>query len=305
MQVILGSGGDIGTPLAKELKKYTDKIRLVSRNPKKVNADDELFVADLTNGDLVEQSIAGADVVYLTVGFPYDVNIWRKHWPLVIDNVIASCLQQQTKLVFLDNVYMYDRTEIPHMREDAKINPPSEKGKVRKIVLEKLMMAMQKKGLQVVIARSADFYGPEARNGVINSLLISPLKKGKKMMWQSDADKMHSFTYTLDAAKATAILGNTPDAYNQVWHLPTSFQKLTGKEFVKVAADLAHKKPSFLLLKSWLMQILGLFDTTIKNLIEMQYQNKQDYFFDSSKFCKRYEFTPTSYEAGIKETFEA
>jgi hypothetical protein len=35
------------------------------------------------------------------------------------------------------------------------------------------------------------------------------------------ANKKHSFIYTPDAAKATAILGNTPDAYNQVWHLPT------------------------------------------------------------------------------------
>ncbi len=35
MQTILGSGGAIGIPLAKELKNYTDQIRLVSRNPKK------------------------------------------------------------------------------------------------------------------------------------------------------------------------------------------------------------------------------------------------------------------------------
>lgn len=35
MQTILGAGGDIGTPLAKELRRYTDKVRLVARNPKK------------------------------------------------------------------------------------------------------------------------------------------------------------------------------------------------------------------------------------------------------------------------------
>lgn len=46
MQTILGAGGDIGTPLAKELRRYTDKVRLVARNPKKVNQDDELFAAN-------------------------------------------------------------------------------------------------------------------------------------------------------------------------------------------------------------------------------------------------------------------
>ena len=37
MQVILGAGGAIGNDLARELTKYTDKIRLASRNPKKIN----------------------------------------------------------------------------------------------------------------------------------------------------------------------------------------------------------------------------------------------------------------------------
>ncbi|AZA90056.1 Putative NADH-flavin reductase [Chryseobacterium nakagawai] len=305
MQVILGAGGDIGIPLAKELKKYTDKIRLVARNPQKVNTDDELFVADITNGDLVKNAVTGADVVYLVVGFPYDINIWRKNWPLVIDNVINACITHKAKLVFLDNVYVYDYSEIPHMQENSTMNPSSEKGKVRMIVLEKLMAAMQTKGLPLIIARSADFYGPNARNGIINTLLLTPIKKGKMMMWQSNANKIHSFTYTPDAAKATAILGNTADAYNQVWHLPTAFEKLRGKDFIKIAADLANKKPSFFLLKPWLMKIIGLFDKTIRNLVEMQYQNTQDYFFDSTKFCEKFNFTPTTYKDGMKETFES
>ena len=35
MQVILGSGGAIGNDLAKELKNFSIRIRLASRNPKK------------------------------------------------------------------------------------------------------------------------------------------------------------------------------------------------------------------------------------------------------------------------------
>ncbi len=43
MQTILGAGGAIGTDLARELTKYTKDIRLVGRNPQKVNETDELF----------------------------------------------------------------------------------------------------------------------------------------------------------------------------------------------------------------------------------------------------------------------
>jgi uncharacterized protein YbjT (DUF2867 family) len=42
MQTILGANGTIGSELVKELTVYTDKIRLVSRNPKKINETDEL-----------------------------------------------------------------------------------------------------------------------------------------------------------------------------------------------------------------------------------------------------------------------
>ena len=47
MQTILGANGTIGSVLAKELTAYTNQIRLVSRNPKKVNEIDELFPVDL------------------------------------------------------------------------------------------------------------------------------------------------------------------------------------------------------------------------------------------------------------------
>ena len=59
MQTILGAGGAIGTPLAKELKKYTDSIRLVSRHPTKINETDELFPADLRDPGQLAKAIAG------------------------------------------------------------------------------------------------------------------------------------------------------------------------------------------------------------------------------------------------------
>jgi nucleoside-diphosphate-sugar epimerase len=47
-----------------------------------------------------------------------------------------------------------------------------------------------------------------------------------------------------------------------------------------------------------------LFNRTMKELVEMNYQNKYPYLFDSSKFNNAFGFTPTTYAAGIKETVE-
>ena len=91
LQTILGSGGGIGVPLARELKNYTDRIRLVSRNPRKVNETDELFPADVNDLGQVEKAIAGSDVVYVTIGFSYNLKVWQKTWPPFMKEVIRSC----------------------------------------------------------------------------------------------------------------------------------------------------------------------------------------------------------------------
>ncbi|WP_127127104.1 NAD-dependent epimerase/dehydratase family protein [Pseudoflavitalea rhizosphaerae] len=303
-QVILGAGGDIGKLLARELKQYTDRVRLVARNPQQVNGDDELLSANLLSAEQVDAAVAGTSIAYLVVGLKYDLRIWQRDWPLIMDNVINACLKHGVKLVFFDNVYSYDKQAIPHMTEESPLNPPSKKGKVRLAIVEKIHNAISQKGLKALIARSADFYGPGAKNGILNIMVLDPILKGRKLNWQSNADKVHSFTYTPDAAKATAKLGNTNSAYSQVWHLPTSSQRFTGREFVEKAASIKGVKASFSLLSPFLLRLAGLFNRTIHELVEMQYQNNQDYFFDSQKFCKQFGFTPTSYEEGMKEVLD-
>ncbi|MBN8787636.1 MAG: NAD-dependent epimerase/dehydratase family protein [Terrimonas sp.] len=304
MQTILGSGGDIGNLLAKELKQYTNKIRLVARNPEQVNGDDELCAANLLNAGETDAAVKGSEVAYLTVGLKYDLNVWQKQWPVIMQNVIEACIKHHCRLVFFDNVYMYDKTAIPGMTEQSPINPPSKKGKVRAQLVQMINKAMAEKGLKAIIARSADFYGPGAKNGILNILVINNYIKGKTANWQSNAHKIHSATYTPDAAKATAILGNTESAYNQVWHLPTTAERFTGKQIIELAAQIAKRKPSYMVLRPFLMTVIGLFSTQIKELVEMQYQNNQDYFFSSEKFNKAFRFTPTSFKDGIRQTME-
>ncbi|SKB85324.1 Nucleoside-diphosphate-sugar epimerase [Parapedobacter luteus] len=300
MQTILGSGGAIGNLLAKELTAFTSKVRLVARNPTRVNENDELFPADLLDASRVSEAVAGSDVVYLTVGLPYDSRVWQRQWPTVMQHVIDACLAHQSRLVFFDNVYMYDKDSIPHMTEKSRIDPPSRKGKVRAQLVRMIDKAMADQSLRALIARSADFYGPDASNGLLNLLVLEDMAKGKKPKWQGDVHKIHSFTYTPDAAKATAILGNTAGAYGQVWHLPTSAERWTGQQFIETAAALYGTKPACMLLRPWMLRFGGLFSRTIAELVEMQYQYNQHYFFDSERFCREFGFTPTTYEAGMK-----
>jgi nucleoside-diphosphate-sugar epimerase len=304
MQTILGANGTIGAILAKELCSYTDKIRLVSRNPRKINESDELFPADLSDPAKVDEAVAGSDVVYLVLGFEYKLTVWQKKWPVLMRAVIDACIKHNARLVFFDNVYMYDKAAISHMTEESAINPPAKKGLVRQQIASMLLDEVKSGKLTALIARSADFYGPRNDKSFVKAIVYDNFKKGKSANWFIDANKKHSFTYTPDAAKATALLGNTLDAFNQVWHLPTDINTLTGKEFIGLFANEMKAKNKYTVMPSIMIKILGLFIPILREMYEMLYQYDRDYFFDSSKFEKRFNFTTTTYQEGVKFTVE-
>lgn len=305
MQTILGANGTIGKLLAKELMSYTDRVRLVSRNPIRINETDELLPADLSQPGAVDRAVKGSEVVYLVVGFEYKAAVWEEKWPALMKDTIDACAKYGAKLVFFDNVYMYDKDQISHMTEETAVNPPSRKGAVRKKISEMLLNAAAEGWIQALIARSADFYGPDNNNNFITQMVLKNLKEGKKAMWFVSPDIKHSFTYTPDAAKATALLGNTSDAYGQVWHLPTETRNITGREMITMIAAEMGAEPKISILPGFMLLPLGFFIPIMKEMREMIYQYDRDYFFDSSKFTRRFGITATPYGEGVKVTCRA
>ncbi|MDE3247952.1 MAG: NAD-dependent epimerase/dehydratase family protein [Bacteroidota bacterium] len=301
VQTILGAGGAIGKALAKELPAYTHTIRLVSRHPQKVNDDDELFTADLLDSQQVMQAVAGSEVVYLTAGLQYSTKIWQAQWPVIMRNTIGACIAAKSRLVFFDNIYMYDPNHLNPMTESTPIAPGSEKGKVRAAIVDMLMTAVKEKGLQALVARSADFYGFSIANvSMLTETVIKPLSEKKTANWFMDANRLHSFTWVPDAAKATAMLGNTPDAFGETWHLPTAAHPLTGKQWVELMAGLLNVQPKYRVVGKTLTHIMGWFMPIMREMAEMLYQYDRDYVFDSSKFERRFNYTPVGYEEGAR-----
>ncbi|MDY0076980.1 MAG: NAD-dependent epimerase/dehydratase family protein [Bacteroidales bacterium] len=304
-QVILGSGGSIGTLLAKELVRFKTAIRLVARNPQPVNATDEVRKANLLDPQQVLEAVEGCSVAYLTVGLPYKASVWEQQWPLIMTNVIDACKKHNCKLVFFDNVYMYDPEQISLMTEETPIAPTSAKGKVRAKIAQMLMDEVKSGNLQALIARSADFYGPGKINSMLNETVLKNFANGKKANWLGRLDVKHAFTYVPDAAKATAMLGNAKDVWGQVWHLPTAPEPLTGLEWMENIAAEMGATCKYNLSGKGLLKVMGWFVPFLGELPEMLYQYDRDYVLDSSKFERRFSFEPTPYVKGIRETVRA
>ena len=306
MQTILGAGGAIANELAKHLTEYTTDIRLVGRNPKKVNPTDSLFKADLTDSVQIFKAVEGSEVVYLTVGFEYVTKTWQSLWLPTVTSTIAACEKYNAKLVFFDNVYAIGGDNVQHITEQSPISPSSKKGEVRAAVDRLILEHIQKGTLQAIIARAPDFFGPQKEKSILMNVVYDNLAKGKTAQWLGDANKIHTTGYAPELAKGTAILGNTPDAFNQIWNLPVSAEKLTGKQWVQLFAEAMGAKSSKVqALPGWGQWAIGWFVPFMKEMYEMNYQYDRDYFFDSSKFNKRFNYTPISNKTAVQQTVAA
>ncbi len=298
MTTILGAGGPIGNELAKILAARNRPLRLVSRNPRPV-AGGALFPADLADREQTIRAVAGSTVVYLLAGLKYDLGVWQELWPRIMANAIEACKRAGARLIFFDNVYMYGDVA-GLMTENTPYAPRSKKGDIRAKIATALMDEVQAGRLNAMIARSADFYGPDTQNGVPNVLVLEPLAKGGKASWLVNDAAPHSLTFIPDAAQGVAMLTDRESAWNQVWHLPTAPNPLTGREFISIAASEFGVAPKYRVLTRPMLRLAGWFNPQVRESYEMLYQSDSPYLFDSTKSAKEFGFAGTPYADGIR-----
>ncbi|MCC5809648.1 MAG: NAD-dependent epimerase/dehydratase family protein [Ectothiorhodospiraceae bacterium] len=300
MHTVLGANGVIGQALSQALVSQGARVRQVSRSPRRVSATDETFAADLLDAEATARAVEGSEVAYLVAGLKYEAAVWQQQWPSVMRNAIDACKQHGCRLVFFDNVYAYGKVD-GVMTEQTPFNPISRKGEVRARIATMLLDEMQGGSLRAMIVRSADFYGPGAMQSFPHATVFERLKKGKTPQWIGNPRAVHTFTYTPDAGRALAVLGNSAGAYGQTWHVPTTREPLTGEDFVRLACECAGRPYKLQVAPSWMLRVMGLLNPLLRENMEMMYQFEHDYRFDSSKIEAAYDLRPTAYRPGISE----
>jgi nucleoside-diphosphate-sugar epimerase len=264
MQTILGANGQIANELARELRRtHTTALRLVSRHPRKVHADDTLVAANLLDAAQTAAAVQGSDIVYFTAGLPQD-----------------------------------DRL----LTEDTPFAPVGAKGRVRAAMASRVLAEMARGQIPVLIARAPEFYGPGQTQGVTNALVIDALRTGKTPRVPVRDDTRRTLIWTPDASRALAVLGNTADAYGQTWHLPCDDARLTYREFVTLACELFGRPVAYKVLGRWMLTAAALFSRRVRELRELLPRYGQDNRFDSTKFKRRFpEFKVTTYREGLAQ----
>lgn len=249
MQTVLGANGQIAEELTRELyKNYTKSIRLVSRNPKKIHETDELFSANLLEANATEKAVEGSEIVYLTVGLPMNSQMWEDQFEVMMKNVIEACKKHHCKLVFFDNTYMYAKTS-EAQTEESQLVPIGRKSVVRAKMAEMLLKEINNKTIEAVICRAPEFYGPNKTQSITNTLIFDNIQQNKKLKVPLKDTTKRTLIWTPDASRAMALIGNTPEAYNQTWHLPCNDSRPTYKELIEIASEVYKQDFTYTVVK--------------------------------------------------------
>lgn len=301
MQTILGANGQIATELARELKRsHTGDLRLVSRNPRKVNDTDRLMPANLLDAKQTAAAVQGSSIVYFTAGLPPDTELWEAQFPTMLNNALEACRAAGASFVYFDNTYMYPQ-DARLQTEDTLFAPVGRKGKVRAAMACMVLEEMARANIPVLIGRAPEFYGPGKTQSFTNALVIEKLQAGKKPRVPVRDDTRRTLIWTPDASRALALLGNTPDAYGQTWHLPCCDDRPTYRQFVAMASQAFGGNGSYTVVGKWTLALAGLFSKQVREIQELLPRYAQDNLFDSTKFKRRFPgFDVTSYGQGVE-----
>lgn len=297
---MLGANGQIADELTRELhRNFTEDIRLVSRNPRRIHDSDQLVKADLMDADATDAAVQGSEIAYLTVGLPMNSQLWEERFPIMMTNVIAACQKHDCKLVFFDNTYMYPRTPAPQT-EQTRFEPVGRKSRVRAQIATMLLEKIHAGSVDAVICRAPEFYGPGNTKSLSNSSIFNRIKEDKRALVPLNANTLRTLIWTPDASRAMALIGNTPDTYGQTWHLPCDDNRLSYKQMIKTAALVLQREVPYLTLPMIAFKLGGLINKDVKEAEELLPRYRDDNIFDSSKFRTRFpDFAVTSYPDGI------
>lgn len=301
--LVLGATGGMGYSIVKELLKREVEVIAFARTKSNIvrlfgdEKDVTAFSGDIFKLEDLKEAAKGVDVIFQAANIPYSE--WEQKLHLFMNNILTAAKSQSAKLVMVDNIYAYGRSEGVVIDEEFPKNPHTKKGRIR-LDVEQLI---KESGVPFVIAHFPDFYGPNAENTLLHYTLKS-IVENKKAGYVGDQEIAREFIFTPDGAKAIVHLAFEDQAYGQNWNIP-GYDAIKGRELVQVIREVTGFQKRVSTISKNMIRFLGLFNRDMREVVEMFYLNEEPVVLNGAKYEQYFGEVPrTSYYEGLKQTME-
>jgi nucleoside-diphosphate-sugar epimerase len=297
LTVVVGAGGT-GVATARLLADAHHNVRLITRSGSGPDHPGiERVQADATDTKKLTALAEGATALINCAVPPY--HSWPKEFPPLAASLLAAAERTGATYVLLDNVYAYGPVS-GTMTEDLPLKPNTIKGRIRAQHWNEAIAAHRAGRVKVTTVRASDFIGADAVS--VFTLVVAPkVLAGKLALVPADLDAPHSWTATTDTARALVTVAHDERAWGRPWHAPShppiSVRELAGR----LAKAAGAPTPKVRAMPGWMLTLGGLFDRTVRELPEMQYQLRQPFRMDSSAIERTFGLTPTPLNVTLQE----
>lgn len=297
LHVVLGAG-QVGPLVAEALVARGHRVRVVRKTSKAVAVDGvELIEADVSDAESVARATDGAVSVYHCVNPLYFE--WSTLLLPMTRGIVEGTRKSGANLVALDNLYMYGDTA--HMRPDAAVAPRSRKGMLRAQAAELMLDSNNRGGRRIAIARAADFFGPGATlSAIFGERFFRRVFSGKPGESFGNPDMLHSYSYVPDVAAGLVALGASSSAEG-IYMLPVQPAETT-RAVIERFYRVLGKSLGVARVPTWALRMMGLFNPSVRELVEMVYQWEQPYAVDDERIRRELGLSPTPWDKAIAAT---
>ena len=298
LHVIFGTG-PLGKWTARALAQMGKRVRVVNRSGQVsgLPANVEIAKGDAYDKANVIALTQDATVIYQCMNAPY--HEWAEKFPPLQANVLAAAIANDAKLIVGDNLYMYGDTHGQPIREEMPYQAHTQKGQVRAQMAEQVMAAHQRGQARVAIGRASNFFGPD--DPIYANLWFRPALAGKRVNLIGRLDQPHTFTYVPDFGQTLAILGTHDEALGQIWFAPSD-AVVTQQQLLDIIAAEVGRPVKPLVGSPLMLRMMGLFNPTIREIVEMMYEWTQPFVMDSHKFTRAFGLQATPIHQAVRES---
>jgi nucleoside-diphosphate-sugar epimerase len=289
VKVVVGAGG-AGVATAELLADAGHEVRLVTRRGSgPVRPRIHRVSLDASKSEELGTVLKDAATLYNCAAPPY--HLWQEQLPRLSFGMLSAAIASGVDYVMLGNLYGYGSVAGP-ITEGLPLKPNSVKGELRANAWVEAKAAHDAGRVRVTEVRASDFIGRGAQS--VFTIMVAPkVVAGKTALFPADLKAPHSWTGTVDAARAMVAISADDRGWGRPWHVPTN-PAVSPRELAIALADCAKvRAPKLRRMPGWLLFSAALASRTVRELPEMQYQLQNPFVMDSSNTERTFALSPT------------
>ena len=302
---IIGATGAMGKALAARLRLEGRPYVAIGRDQQRLEGlfgHDPLATCrtwDTETAESLKPALDGVESVIYAIGVEY----WKfaLHPQLMQRALDGARTAGVRRLLLIGTVYPYGQPRTPHVDEGHPREPHTFKGRMRKEQEDLVLGAHAPGTFETVVLRLPDLYGPGMEKSVLTSAFANA-PRGKAAQLLGPIDRQHEFAFIPDCAQVTLRVLDEPSAYGRFWNYAGP-EAITQRAFADAIYEQCGTKARYVVATKMLLRLLGCFDSTMRELVEMNYLITEPVLLDDTQLRNLLGNLPkTPYAEGIVRT---